>query len=331
MKPRPTLLPPIIAFALLGIQPAIEASASNDAYLAIDGKLRVHGAPLEGARVVVFHQGRESQVITNDVAQINMKLDLQSTYLLSFEREGCITKQLVFDTHVPAHALVDAPFGFPFKVTLEAMPANSAMQYVGPVGLISYDVVKADFDHDSKYSLVELDELLEATLPSAASVSPTVLRELLPRMNILPNSGASELEKSVRARAASLGAPIARGVEVMDELAAPHKEARIVVKPGFGSMTTASSKLMVDPSIDRTVPMRVVDKRTPPVAARISNDGRAEEVQVERLRVTTVVRITEAGRTNEYRRVAHRYGSVYFFRNGSSCSEGTYNTGITGR
>ena len=56
-------------------------------------------------------------------------------------------------------------------------------------------------------------------------------------------------------------------------------------------------------------------------------EGRSEELVVERLRVTTIVRVVLNDVTTEYRRVAHYHGGVTHFMNGSPCSEAVYREG----
>ena len=63
-------------------------------------------------------------------------------------------------------------------------------------------------------------------------------------------------------------------------------------------------------------------------ATPVLPDGRTEELAVDKNIVATIVRITKNGRTREYRRIAHGYGDVHFFCNGSSCSESSYSAGI---
>ena len=57
-------------------------------------------------------------------------------------------------------------------------------------------------------------------------------------------------------------------------------------------------------------------------------DGRTDDLIVEPTYVARVIRITASGHTREYRRVVHRFGDTYFFCNGSSCGEVTYNTAV---
>jgi hypothetical protein len=60
------------------------------------------------------------------------------------------------------------------------------------------------------------------------------------------------------------------------------------------------------------------------MTAPILEDMREERLIVEPTRVTTVVHIRQAGEQVEYRRVAHRFGPVYFFKNGLSCTARQY-------
>lgn len=72
----------------------------------------------------------------------------------------------------------------------------------------------------------------------------------------------------------------------------------------------------------------LVRKDVRPVTAQlpavIDDRGHYEQLIVEPRRVTTVIRLVDNGHTTEYRRVAHAYGAVFFFRNGESCAEGTF-------
>ena len=90
--------------------------------------------------------------------------------------------------------------------------------------------------------------------------------------------------------------------------------------------TTREHEVIPAPSRPRPVVTRVIT--LPRKENVVLPDGRTEEVQVEPTYVATTVRITKAGRTREFRRVAHRYGAVHYFYNGLSCGEATYIAGI---
>jgi hypothetical protein len=56
---------------------------------------------MAGAKVILVSDAGEEQVITHGLDRMVLQLDLQQSYLLSIERPGCISKQLVFNTTVP--------------------------------------------------------------------------------------------------------------------------------------------------------------------------------------------------------------------------------------
>jgi hypothetical protein len=51
---------------------------------------------------------------------------------------------------------------------------------------------------------------------------------------------------------------------------------------------------------------------------------REEELLVEPSRVTTRIRLTRGERADEYRKVIHKWGDTYFFKNGDICTREVY-------
>ena len=51
----------------------------------INGRLKIEGADLSGARVVVYKNGEKERVITSGLGKFTMQLDLNANYILSFE------------------------------------------------------------------------------------------------------------------------------------------------------------------------------------------------------------------------------------------------------
>ena len=51
---------------------------------------------------------------------------------------------------------------------------------------------------------------------------------------------------------------------------------------------------------------------------------RQEELLVEPTKVTTIVKLEKGGTVTEYRRVFHKWGGTYYFRNGEACSQLIY-------
>ena len=51
---------------------------------------------------------------------------------------------------------------------------------------------------------------------------------------------------------------------------------------------------------------------------------RDEELTVEPNTLTTRITLTRAGVSTEYRRIVHKWGGVFYFKNGESCSKEVY-------
>lgn len=48
---------------------------------------------------------------------------------------------------------------------------------------------------------------------------------------------------------------------------------------------------------------------------------RTEDLVVEAGKVTTIIRLESEGVTSEYRRVYHKWGGTFFFKNGATCTQ----------
>ncbi len=312
--------------------------------LNIDGIMRVSGMPLEGMRIVVLPQDGEIQVLTRNVFHLNMSLELQTTYLLAFERPGCVTKQLYFDTHVPEEYLERAPFDFPFKVTLEAPPKGRSFEYAGPVGNIHFDERHKDFAYDTDYSLIGSDALV-ARMREAEERLPLVT------MGGERQSGPSRVEPMEVRTGTSRPGMDAFPVLVPTGLSAPallHPPGSVDRASTIARMAPHGTRIArapvrmelkkvdapvwrVSPTVRVTRVVSVVAPSSTMNAAKAdpapSLPGRDEQLIVERNRVTTVVRITQDDHTLEYRRVAQRYGAVFYFKNGLNCDALTYERG----
>jgi hypothetical protein len=260
---------------------------------------------LDGTRVIIERDGVQINVLTGDVARVSLRLDLGHVYLLSFERKGCMTKELLFDTNVPEESLALAPFTFPFKVTLEKRNLDATFHYAQPVGYIRYHETKKDFDYDTDYALHH-DRLERSKSAHASSV-----RNLEPvRTAPVVSDGPSTVHDAAKAAAEPNAATTTRVSHLPDQMAVSWSAG-----PHADSPTRRVRQAVVpEPEQDLALP-------PPP-------DGRTDELIVEPTYVARVVRITHMGRTREYRRVAHRFGETHYFLDGSSCGEATFSAGI---
>ena len=293
----------MIALVMLLALPVVCTDVRNALF--IDGQVRASGVPLDGTRVIIERDGVQINVLTGNVARVDLRLDLGHVYLLSFEREGCMTKELLFDTNVPEESLALAPFTFPFKVTLEKRDLDATFRYAKPVGYIRYHETKKDFDFDTDHAL-HRDRLVRSKRAQASSV-----RNLEPvGTGSVVSDGPSTVHDAAKAAPEPNAITSTREPPLPDQMAVSWSAGQHVDSP------TLRVRQAVAPGPGQ-------DLALPPTP-----DGRTDELIVEPTYVARVVRITHMGRTREYRRVAHRFGETHYFLDGSSCGEATFSAGI---
>ena len=130
---------------------SLSAYAQDDAFY-IGGKFKVDGGSNRDARIVIEKDGKKVRTIAGD-ARFEIPLDFQAIYVLSFEKDGYVTKRLRFDTHVP-ETRIEGGFQF-FDFTVEIFEQYDDVNVVvfnQPVGQISYDDLLGDFDYDTDYT-----------------------------------------------------------------------------------------------------------------------------------------------------------------------------------
>ncbi len=128
-------------------------NATSTGSLHLDGVMVIRGDRSATARVVVTDLQTPGMALDNVSGHFTLNLGLGRNYLLSFEREGMVTKVVYFDTNVPEEELERA-FQFPFQVTLFEQGWNRVMAYDGPVGSVRYVPEKRDFVHRTDYRVV---------------------------------------------------------------------------------------------------------------------------------------------------------------------------------
>lgn len=320
-----------LCMAVLMLGEGIAHAGEAVSGLRIDGIVRVKKVSPASARVIVVPNEGEVRTITEALSHFTLTLDLQTNYLLSFECNGCVTKQLLFDTHVPAGR---AAYEFPFQVTLEPPPTDAPFAYAGPVGLIRYDPAIADFGYDTDYKIAR-DEVLTKRLEqvrarSEAAPVPDLQPLPAPPAAAAPVPSASEVTTFMPPAPEKPDVDAPRGP--FEELAPTRSEVAPLVHPTGERPPpppVPPAPVRMPPAPPAPKPVEAIEE-VPRPAAVLEHDGRTEEVIPEKLRVTTIVRIRAEGRITEYRRVAQYYGGVVYFKDGVACTEAVYHEG-TGR
>ena len=308
------------------------AANTNASELVVDGIVQVKGNQLAGTQAVIVSDDAGTMVLRDGLSHFEHTMRLQTRYLISFEREGCVTKQILFDTHVPADYLERAPFKFLFEVTLRRPPSGAVFEYAGPVGYVRFMPNLKDFGYDTDYRIKSEPALVERVraFHLVENTSSSAATQLVPLI-VAP----VEVVQVVTERMA------AGDVEVLSlrtTIPLVHLTGRVPLTPALVPRIFVVHRAVVPMPI--TEPTTVIAR--PRAAARVTidpvrsvgsvpepaADGRDEQLLVEPRRVTTIVRITLGGRLTEFRRVANQYGPVFFFTNGLSCSERQYAAGV---
>lgn len=127
-------------------------SFSQNNQLIITGKFRVDGGSNNGAQIILEKDGRKVKTIEGE-ARFELGLDFQAIYIVSFVKEGFVTKKLRFDTHVSEERI---EYGFePFEFIIEIFEQFddvSVVVFNQPVGKISYSDLIDEFDYDTDYT-----------------------------------------------------------------------------------------------------------------------------------------------------------------------------------
>lgn len=300
------------------------------ANLNLDGMLMVRGMSITGARVIILTAEETPRVLTENLDHFTLRLELGTTYLLSFERPGCVSKQLRFNTWVPTGYPVGEGFYFPFQVTLEPLPEGQHFTYAGPVGSIHFDKYINAFGYEQDYRIVR-DEMLTDRLEMAhADLKWNAVKELGPVNGHTSWTSAGTLGKTpvnprspyeVIAPTVSRTAPLVHVLAVPGERSAPvlvHVDPLHVVLDELRPGTPQPELMAARPS-----------PRKPELQApALMPFRRWKDVQADRLHVITTVMVLEEGREVPYRRVVSYYGGTTYFRDGLPCSKMIYQLGV---
>ena len=303
--------------------------------LRVDGMLRMKGSTLHGARAVIVSDDAATMVLREGLAHFAHPFQLQTRYLISFEREGCVTKQILFDTHVPTGYLGFAPFYFPFEVTLAPPPSGIMFEYAGPVGFVRFMVELEDFGYDTDYRIKSdppLQERLREFRISETGSSIVADRSA----GSTPGPNLEEPASSPDLRDDDVLAPMLSRVPPLVHLVLRPGEIKSIPVPVRDKVTpnlvTVPAPIEAAPVAKPRPRPLAMEPRVPalvqPAGIEEAADMREEELLVEPRSVTTIVRIRRSGQLSEFRRVAHQYGAVFFFKNGQSCTELQYTVGV---
>lgn len=138
---------------LLVLALALPLFAAAQQTFTINGRVKVESGGLDGVSMVVYREGEKQRTISTGLSKFSLDLDLNTTYVLSFEKDGFVTKKLSFNTKVPGDAAANGFTPFEFAVSMfKQYDGVNTVVFNQPVGLIRYNRTMDDFDYDTDYT-----------------------------------------------------------------------------------------------------------------------------------------------------------------------------------
>jgi hypothetical protein len=348
----------------------------------VNGRLKIDGGDIAGARAVVYRNGVKERVITTNLNRINLELALNSSYVLSFEKDGFVAKKLQFDTNVPKDLPAREFTPFEFAVSLfKQYDDMNIVVFNQPVGMIRFESSTGDFDYDTDYTksiqaqlqkaLAEVEEKQKEEVRNASAEAKqqaeaakaaakaeaearkqadAAAKEEALRAEALRKEQERKKEEEERAIAAArvVPAPAPKPVPppppVVAEVRPPVPKPAPVAPPppspkpapvtrpehGAKAVEGADDRRSVKPVlVEEASPVAkakpVMEREAPSLPEQVETPlVRHEELVVEPNKVITVVRLDNGRATTEYRKVIHKWGDVFYFKNGVTCSKLVY-------
>ncbi|HRO38452.1 MAG TPA: hypothetical protein PLV70_02810 [Flavobacteriales bacterium] len=309
----------------------------------INGRLRVDGGGLDGCRMVVLKNGEKHRTVSTGLNRFSMELDLDASYVLSFEKQGFVTKRLSFNTQVPATASREGFSAFDFVVSLfKQYDGVNTVVFNQPVGMIRYDEVVGDFDYDTDYTKsiqsaldaaqqeVERKQREESRLAEAqAKQKQAEAREQAKAASQAAKAAAAQ-ERAQPKRSVEVEkptppepqvvrkAPPERVAKPREAASLPHASEQVEVRRG------STSHMMEEPSRVQPARMNSMEEPRPKFDPVPVGVVRHHDLIIQPNEVVTVISVEQGESVTEYRRVARKFGGVFYFKNGQSCSQFTY-------
>ncbi|MEZ4806401.1 MAG: hypothetical protein R2815_02875 [Flavobacteriales bacterium] len=337
----------------------------------VNGRLKIEGGDMGGSRAVLYKNGEKERVITTNLNKFSLDLDLNANYLISFEKDGYVSKKISFNTKVPASAVMTPFTPFDYAVSLfKQYDDINIVVFNQPVGIIRYEAALGDFDYDTDYTKSiqsQLQDVLdqvekkqkeeerngakeakrkadEAKVLAKAEAEAKKLAEAQAREEA-ERAEQAKREQEEREAAARKEADRAKAeantppppaitpppppVRVKEEQPRPLPTPTPVrydmaradpIEGEEGRRTVEPTMAYEDP---RVAPARAVhgteerpnEVRSEPVTVR------NEELIVEPTKVMAVIQLETDGVLTEFRKVTHKWGGVYYFKNGATCTQ----------
>lgn len=375
----------------------------------INGRLKVEGGGLDGAKLIVLKDGQKVRTLNNGLSKFSLDLDVNANYVLEFEKDGFVTKKLSFDTHAPMEAVANGFTPFEFAVNLfKQYEGVNTVVFDQPVGMIRYDKNLDDFDYDTDYTKSIQSQLqqvmdqvvqkqeeekgradeegrrkaeeekarakadaekakVEAEAAKAKAREEKAAAEAAQKEQVRLAAEQKKAEEAARKAEQERQAEEARQRRDAEKAQAaearkppppkekpapppppppppPRKKVAPAAPPPPPPVRSASNGVRREPVTGddlrraqaaregsehtpvRTAEAREVVEARPPEEVKERKVVRNEELIVEPNAVITRIQLDDGVRRTEYRRVVHKRGPTFYFKDGQTCSQRVYET-----
>lgn len=352
----------------------------------VHGRLKIEGGDVEGARAVLYKNGEKERTITSSLNKFSLDLDLNANYIVSFEKEGYVSKKISFNTKVPPES-AGTPFTpFDYAVSLfKQYDDINIVVFNQPVGLIRFEPNAGDFDYDTDYTKSiqsQLQQVLaqvqEKQKEEAANAEADAKRKVEEAKQAEKAAADAKKQADANAKAEAARAEAERKAQQEREAQArkeeeerkraeqvkvaevkqppppppvqekkpepppvaekprptpPEKPVRAPVERNTTSAQVHQDEYprrtappVMAEEASRVAPARTVSKQEerPEEVVEEPVTERQEELVVEPNKVMTIVKLETDGVTTEYRKVIHKWGGTFFFKNGEACTQLVY-------
>jgi hypothetical protein len=215
--------------------------------LEVPVKLEVDKGNLDNIQVKVTRNGKEvlSQKGTKNM---KLKLDFNQKYILTFSKDGYITKTVEFSTNAP-EARIKQGFD-PYKIGIKLFQQNedNMVVYNQPVGKIRYDQTLDDFNFETDYSKSILSAMNEPVEPAekeeTKEITKTEAASAKTEASVTP--GGASLNTNVKPQTVKpVEAPKEEKFSATFSTPVPHDTAR---------NATAVTNVSVEEKTDKMIP-----------------------------------------------------------------------------
>ena len=323
----------ILCFVLTFCYVAVNAQTGLNVF----GKMKVDKSTLDQSRLIISKDGapfKRGGVEKN--GKFDFILQFNHVYLFTFSKPGFVTKKILIDTHIPKDKKGKNfnPFEF-IVVVFEQNDNQNTYAYSQPVARIHYSEFIDDFDYDTDYtkSLQARFDADKASEKEKEKAVEPVAEKIEPIVEVKTEEVKTD---SVGVNSPRGGAVIRKEIEPKVNLDERNKikakaeaDKRKVIRPGVAVDNKPKRKTIpkLNPDAIVATPVAGSDPK-PKVTSSTYRHKTVDSFRQNKMNVT-VITFTIDLEVTVYRKVAHDWGGVYYFKNGKSIGHWTYGSEVS--